>query len=109
MDKIEGLYGLLIVLIMLLKKDRDQCILPNSLLDFNPRWYALDDNYVFLIMYSHLCISTRFCSYNLVFNKAPNSITTRCLTNNVRLTTMYTQQFSMVVIMQDTQGKAGLC
>ena len=35
---------------------------------------------------------------NIVLNEAPNSNDATCVTNNVRLTTMGTQQFSMVAI-----------
>ena len=46
-------------------------------------------------------------------NEAPNSNSTMRITNNVRLTTMCAQQFSMIVIMQNsilvaTHGKANL-
>ena len=66
-----------------------------------------------LIMQQLQCSSIKFCSYNFVLNKAPNNIDithvanivlneppnsndTTCVGNNMRLTAMGTQQFSMV-------------
>ena len=50
------------------------------------------------LVYQLQCSSIKFCSYNFVLNKASNSNDTMCVTNNVCLTTMGAQQFSMVTI-----------
>ena len=40
----------------------------------------------------------KFCGYNFVLNKRPNNNDATCVVNNVRLTTVGAQQFSMVAI-----------
>ena len=75
-------------------------------------------------VYQLQCSSIKFCSYNfmlneapnnndvkrianIVLNKAPNSHDATCVGNNVRLTTMGTQQFSMTAT-QPSRRKANL-
>ena len=48
-------------------------------------------------------VAIRFCSYNLVFNEAPINNGVMHITKNACLSTMCVQQFSVVVIIQNTQ------